>query len=641
MTEDSRPSLEPALLDDFYTECDELFGQMRTCLVALEQFGSRPAAETAATIETLYRCVHSFKGNCGIVGLRLAEQLAHATEDILRRLVRHETAITAVAVDLVGRSIHRLEQIAAAHRAHQPLPPIEDLLPQAAADPGAAPVSPLRSAPAANVATHANWRATFAPAPTLDHRGVNVTSIRTRLAALGKIAKAAPIVRGDGTMVFEFSLTLAAPPAPADLEAWSADGVVFEPIAQESAPASAPADLASPLSLAPSHLVRVDLGRLDDLMRIMGELVIHRSRLDERIARLDGDRAPLQEVNAALARSLRDLRAAITRVRLVPIAEIFTRLPYVVRDLERESGKSVRLVVEGEGTEIDKYLVERLKEPLLHLVRNAVSHGIESPAERRAAHKPEQATLTLRAFSAGQTVTIEIRDDGRGLQARQILDRAAALGVAVPDSPTDADLLALICQPGFSTRVQADHAAGRGVGMSVVQTTVRELGGLLSVESVAGRFTQFTLRLPLTLSIADTFIVSAGSQTCAVPQSFVEEVVQFEEDDVRTVKQTEVIPYRDGVLPIVRLARLLGVEKRAHARIPVLVIGSERGSTGLVVDRVHAQREVVVRPMPDLLLKVRGISGATELGDGRPVLILDPAAITSGVVRPPALATPA
>lgn len=637
MSDEASTPLDPALLDDFYTECDELFGQMRTHLATLEQTGVAPAT-TDAALEGLYRSLHSFKGICGIVGLRSAEQLAHAGEDVLRPIARREAPATPGRIEHVGRSVRRLEQIVAAHRVHQPLPAIDDLLaPAESADEEV----PAAGAPAATL-SGSEWLATFAPSPELDRRGINIGSIRPRLAAAGRIDKAAPVIRADGTMVFEFTLTLPAPPPPEELATWSADGVTFQPIAPEPAPPAEPlASDSGSLSIAPSHLVRVDLGRLDDLMRIMGEIVVHRSRLDERIARLEGDRTALQEVNVALGRSLRDLRTAITRVRLVPIAEVFTRFPYIVRDLARETGKKVRLVIEGEDTEIDKYLVERLKEPLLHLVRNAISHGIETPAERLAHEKPEEATLTLRAFAAGQTVRIEIRDDGRGLQVAQILARAASAGLPVAESPTPADLLALICQPGFSTRAAADLAAGRGVGMAVVRTTMQELGGLLSVDTAAGDFTQFTLRLPLTLSIADTFIVSSGPQTCAVPQGFIEEVVQFEENDVRTVKQTEVIPYRDGVLPLIRLHQLLGVEQRTRTRIPVLVIGSERGSAGLAVDRVHTQREVVVRPLADPLLKVRGISGATELGDGRPILILDPAAFTTGVVRPASSALPA
>jgi two-component system, chemotaxis family, sensor kinase CheA len=204
----------------------------------------------------------------------------------------------------------------------------------------------------------------------------------------------------------------------------------------------------------------------------------------------------------------------------------------------------------------------------------------------------------------------------------------------VPDAPSEADILDVLCQPGFSTRENADRAAGRGVGMAVVGTTVHELGGTVGLATVPGAWTQFTLTLPLTLSIAESVIVSAGAQTCAVPQSFISEIVQFEERDVHTVKQVEVIPYRDGVLPIVRLGTLFHAAPATRERVPVLVIASERGSAGLVVDRVHAQREIVVRPVSDPLLRVPGVAGATELGDGRPILILDPAALTAGPVRP-------
>jgi two-component system chemotaxis sensor kinase CheA len=318
----------------------------------------------------------------------------------------------------------------------------------------------------------------------------------------------------------------------------------------------------------------------------------------------------------------------------VPIAEIFSRLPFVVRDLARETEKKVQIAIEGQNTEIDKYVVERLKEPLLHLVRNAVSHGIETPAERARAGKPAEATLLLRASTSGQSVVIEVRDDGRGVDAGKVAARAADLGIGMSPTPSDAEVLGVISRPGFSTRVEADRAAGRGVGMAVVHRTVRELSGSLSLESERGQWTRFTLRLPLTLSIAETFLVSAADQICAVPQAFVEEVMQFSEADVRAIDGMEVISYRDGILPLIRLRRMFGAEPFSSAQLPLLVLGSERGLCGLVVDRIHGQREVVVRAMNDPLLQVHGVSGATELGDGRPVLILDAVALSSGAVRP-------
>jgi two-component system, chemotaxis family, sensor kinase CheA len=649
MSPDFSPELQAELLDDFYTECDELLGNIRAQLNRLEE-ALRKSESNPGALESLYRNAHSFKGNSAIIGLRTAEQLAHAAEDVLRGLSRGEASLTTAGLDLLGSATQRLEQIVTAHRLHQPLPDVTDLVAQlesyvAHQKPGAPASSPTAPGVASTLPEAAEqveaaqarhllpWRATFSPTPALDQRGVNLSSVRARLSALGEIVSAAPSILPGGKMSFEFTVALR--DTPADLAAFEADGIVLQPTAPAPEAPAAPASAApSSMFIAPSHIVRVDLSRLDELMRMVGEMVIHRSRLEERIAHVKGDRTALQEVNLALGRTLRELREGITRIRLVPVAEIFTRLPFVVRDLARDLGKQVRLVLEGQDTEIDKYLVERLKEPLLHLVRNALSHGVETPAERVAAGKPAEATLLLRASTSGQSVVIEIRDDGRGVDARAVAARAARAGIPLSDTPTAAELLAVLCRPGFSTREEADLAAGRGVGMAVVHNTVRELGGSLSLESEPGAWTRFSLRLPLTLSIAETFLVSAAGQTCAVPQGFVEEVLQFSEASVRTIQDAEVISYRGGVLPLVRLRRLFGAESSGAAQPPLLVLSSERGLCGLVVDRIHGQREVVVRAMHDPLIQVPGVSGATELGDGRPVLILDAVALSSGAVRP-------
>jgi len=643
------PDFPPELLDDFYAECDEHLADLRSHLGRLEAALARSEIDQAA-LEGLYRNVHSFKGNAAIVGLASAEDLAHAAEDLLRGLTRGETPVTAAALDLLGQTGHKLEQVVTAFRLQQPAPdtaalraqlrPYRALPSVAMALATATPFPSATPPPPQNGGRHdpGSWRAVFSPSAERDARGVNINAVRARLAALGRIVQAMPTIEPDGAMTFEFELTLHGA-APADLAAWAADGIVLAPrneldfAPRPDRPAGNGAAPAS-MFIAPSHIVRVDLGRLDELMRIAGEMVIHRSRLEERIARSTGDRTALQEVNLAFARSLRELREAITRVRLVPMGEIFTRLPFVARDLGRETGKNFRLVLEGQETEVDKYLVERLKEPLLHLVRNAISHGLESPEERRAGGKPGEATLLLRALAVGESVVIQIRDDGRGVEVDRVVRRAAELGLAVPAQLDGPALLDLLCSSGFSTRTEADHASGRGVGLAVVANTVRELGGSLTLETSPGQWTQFTLRLPLTLSIAATFIVSAGTQTCAVPQGVVEEIIQVATADMHRIDQVEVVPYRSGLLPLVRLRALFGAAPAPGAQATVLVVAAERGSAGLVVDRVHGQREVVVRPMRDPLLRVPGISGATELGDGRPVLILDPTALIGAVVRP-------
>jgi two-component system chemotaxis sensor kinase CheA len=331
----------------------------------------------------------------------------------------------------------------------------------------------------------------------------------------------------------------------------------------------------------------------------------------------------LQEVNAAFVRELRNLRDGLMRVRLVSIGEIFQRMPFVVRDLARESGKKIRLAVKGQETEIDKYLVERLKDPLLHLVRNAICHGIETRAERLAQDKPTEATITLRASTIGESVMIEVSDDGRGIDQRHVVERARAAGVSVPDHPDAAQLLDLICRPGFSTRDEADRGAGRGVGMTAVKNTVAEMGGQLTLRTELGKGTTFTLRLPLTLAIADALIIAAGGQRFAMPQGVVEEITTAEAAHIKELERNEVMSYRNAVLPLIRLTSIFGLTSERRPEFPVLVIGTGLSAVGIVADRLLGQREIVVRVANDPLLKVPAIAGATELGDGRAVLILD------------------
>jgi len=228
-----------------------------------------------------------------------------------------------------------------------------------------------------------------------------------------------------------------------------------------------------------------------------------------------------------------------------------------------------------------------------------------------------------------------VRDDGRGINANAIIQRARKLGIEVTGSMDNDSILKILCSSGFSTREDADLTSGRGVGMAVVYATVRELGGNLSLNTEEGRGTQFTIRLPLTLAIAESFIVRAAGQTCAVPQSFVREILHKTEADIQTINSIEVVPYRDGVLPVVRLADFFQLPGTPKAKLCLLVIVSDRGSVGLLTEEVVGQREIVVRALRDPLIQVSGVSGATELGDGKPVLILDGAALTSGAVRPP------
>jgi two-component system chemotaxis sensor kinase CheA len=655
---ENSPGLDAQFLDDFFGEADEHLVQIRQALLRLETSVDK-AEPDLKIIKDLFQDFHSFKGISAIVGLKPAELVAHAAEDFLRLMRDGKAQLTQKGLEVLTAATQKLEQVVAAFRVRKPLPGYESLLadlkeqcqqwsavesrPETEAGPHASASDAAFFSAMEEAKAHGKllWKFTFTPTAALDAKGININSAREQLSKIGEILKATPTVKGKDALVFEFLVSMKE--TPADIPAWEAKGVIVEPAEPERTPMSRQTDGTKPSEeqehnpfLAPSHIVRVDLKRLDELMRITGEMVVHRSRLEAQLARLNGktDLSGVQEVNSGLGRSLRELREAIVRVRLIPVAEIFARMPFVVRDLSRQTEKKVRLKLSGQETEIDKYLIERLKDPLLHLVRNAFSHGVEMPAERRAASKPEEATIQLAASTAGDTVVIEVRDDGKGINPKAILQRARKLGLEVPDASDNESLLKIICSSGFSTREDADLTSGRGVGMAVVYSTVRELGGTLTLDSEEGRGTRFTIRLPLTLAIAETLIVSAAGQTCAVPQSFIREILQKAEADIEIVNGIEAIAYRDGVLPVIRLADFFRQPRGSGEKRYLLVIASDRGSVGLLTEKIIGQREVVVRALQDPLIQVPGVSGATELGDGKAILILDGAALTNGTVRP-------
>lgn len=622
-------------MDDYYAECDEHLQSIRDHLLKLED--AVPAGRTdERVLEGLFLSFHSIKGISGMVELREAELLAHEMESYLRALRERETPLTQAGVDALVTGIDTLEQVIKARRTDSPLPPIESSIQGIVAVVPAPESDAPRMAARAEAPPAAAWVVTFAPSTALNARGVNVDAVRGRLRERGTILHATPRILDSG-IAFEFGF--AGDLDSQTLDAWQADAITAKPATPESAGIGADAaldpasgDLPSPAGVATapaSHYVRVDLAKLDELMRMIADLVISRARLEDSLSSLER-RAPaadwrnIHENSAMIERQLRDLREGVVRVRLVPVGEIFRRMPFVVRDLARESGAKVRLLLEGQETEIDKFLIERMMDPVLHLVRNAVSHGFELPSERVAAGKPEEGTLTLSAAAVGESVVIEIADDGRGIDADDVVRRARLAGLAVPDGVLDAaGLLELLCAPGFSTRDETDRGSGRGVGMAVVKATIQQLNGTIALDSVRGRGTRFTIELPLTLSITEAMIATVGERTFAVPQASVREVIEIQPATVRQIENHEIAPYRGGTLPIVRLGRLFGIAETPRRALHAFVIGAGLDAVGVVVDRISGQREIVVRPTADPMIRVEGVSGATDLGDGRVVLILN------------------
>uniref|UniRef100_A0A7C4W223 histidine kinase n=1 Tax=Desulfatirhabdium butyrativorans TaxID=340467 RepID=A0A7C4W223_9BACT len=513
------------------------------------------------------------------------------------------------------------------------------------------------------------WQVMFTPSQERAFRGVHVNSVRERLSAVGEIVHAEPLIDPHFGIAFLFLVAVSGNEVP-DWKSFVDDGIQCQryqepvrvdsaaicgdvqktdatPICESSAPSQAPSSSVSepssepgatdagsslPLQstrLAPSNIVRVDLDRLNDLMRLVGELVISRARLEDNISRLEAHvpqnlLRSLQETHVGMERQLRALRESVMRIRMVPIGEVFERMRFVVRDLVRESGKKVHLETIGQATEIDKFVVERIMDPLLHLVRNAVSHGLESPEARRAAGKPEEGRMVLKASAAGDVVVIEIEDDGAGIDRNHIVRKAREKGIPFDETATDeALILSVICSPGFSTRDAADRVSGRGVGMTVVRDAIQELGGELGIRTTPGQGTTFIIRLPLTLAIADAFIVQVADQVFAVPQALVHEIVEIHPETIVPIEGNEIVPYRNAVIPLIRLGECFHLPMKPNGRFFALVMGSGLSAVGIGVDRVVGRKEIVVRAITDPLLHVPGISGATELGDGRVVLILD------------------
>ena len=632
-----------ALFPDYVAECEEHLTSAGRVLLDLE---SAPGRHDRGQVDTLFRNFHTVKGLSAMVGLREAERLAHALEGYLGAVRKDRAALSAAGVAVLLDGVKALDGVIAARGAGNPVPSVEALVarvesllpggrtaPPPAADgsgppppPDESPADPTARADAAARAGAPVWRVRFTPSPALTERGVTVTTVRERLRAAGDIVHAAPAVVPGGVS-FTFLVVARGDDFAA---AVGAEGVTAE--RYEPTPAPAPPDPGPRAAVpAPASLVRVDLGRLDELMRTVGELVITRARLENGLGRAAASLPTaalreLRETSLVMERQLRDLREGVMRVRLVPVRDVFARMRFVVRDLAREAGKEVDLHLAGEGTEVDKYVVERLADPLLHLIRNAVSHGLEPPADRAAAGKPPRGRIDLRAAAAGGAIVIEVEDDGRGIDPERVFAQARAAGLVPPDAPADPGaVLDLLCSPGFSTRDGADRASGRGVGMDVVARAVEDLGGTLALATRPGRGTRFTARLPLTLAITDALVVTVAGQPYAVPQTAVREVVGVEPAALTRMENNELLAHRGGVVPLVRLADVFGAG-RAAGPVVALVVG-DGAPVALAADRVLGLREVVVRPLADPLVQVPGVAGATELGDGRAVLILDAAGL--------------
>jgi len=394
---------------------------------------------------------------------------------------------------------------------------------------------------------------------------------------------------------------------------------------------------------AKDQSIRVDIDRLDSVLNLSGELVLSRNRLMRLGSRLSESgisqdlHSHMNEAIAQLDLVTADLQLAVMKIRMQPIAKVFNKFPRMVRDLARQTGKEVELVLSGEETEMDKTVIEEIGDPLVHLIRNSVDHGMEMPDEREAAGKPRCGRIGLSAYQEGRNIIVCVSDDGKGIDAARVKKSAVEKGLISQEEAeklSEKDAFNIIFIPGFSTASKVSNISGRGVGMDVVKTNIARINGTISVDSELGKGTRITFRLPLTLAIIQALTVEAGREVYGIPLSNVIENIRVTTDEIRTIEGKEVINIRDRVFPVVRLGSLVsGCSEAAQSEWKyIVVIGIGEKQFGILVDRLHGQEEIVMKSMGEYLKGTEGIAGACITGDGNVILILDMAGLLAPAV---------
>lgn len=642
----------------FIEEAREHLEQWEQALLALER-----APGDRELINQLFRSVHTLKGSAGFIGFSDLQRIAHQLEAALQQARDGDAQLDAAVVEALFRGLdlsrRMIESFAEATPCNVDVGGFLATLP--AVPDAAAPLA----APAAAATPHA--AATGEDCPPAPRRPfavrLNITSsrpeaylrsllVRGRLAAIGRIVaeEPSPEVLKSSSQRFCYRVDLeTAGGEDAIRRALDFDQVEVEAI--EATPAAAPAAVAAPPAGGEAaaeeptpvrgrrveEVVRVSVERLDGLLNLVGELVIQNSGFSSLTQRLreahgrDALAVDLEERAEALAKITRDLQDGIMKVRMLPVSSVFSRFQRVVRDLCKVSGKQVDLQTWGSETEIDKKVMDRIGDPLVHLVRNAVDHGIESRQERQAAGKSPVGTIRLGAYQDGDHICIEVSDDGKGLDREAILAKGIASGLLPSDASgrlSEEQIFGLIFLPGFTTARQVTEVSGRGVGMDVVRREIEALGGSVRVRSSRGRGTVVTLALPLTMAIVSALLVEAAGTTFAIPLSSVGEVLKVDPASLRTVARSRTIRLREEVLGLLWLQEALSLDTQPQqatngARVPVVVVDHDSRRLGLGVAAVIGTGEIVIKSLSRHYREIDGLIGASILGNGRIALILD------------------
>ncbi|MGB3395886.1 MAG: chemotaxis protein CheA [Nitrospira sp.] len=604
------------ILNDFLTESNEMLEVLDQRFVTLE---SDP--NNTDLLNEIFRAMHSMKGSAGFLGFNHLVDVAHRGENILNKLRQAEMAVSPTIISVILETIDVIKAIMADIREsgtdnHTPTQVIAAKL-----DAILSGTAPAKAASAAPVATSA--------APSMEALAAASASATPQPPTLGEILVNEGFASKDQVLdALNAQQHQPEPKTPLGEILLQAKAITERALdqalhKQEKQPKPAEEDAT----------IRVETKRLDSVMNLVGELVLGRNRLIKIGTQLEQNHESdpqvrvLSETLAQLNLVTTDLQLAVMKTRMLPIKKVFAKLPRMVRDLSQKLNKQVHLEMRGEETELDKSVADEVGDPLVHLVRNAIDHGIETPAERQAKGKPGEGQLTIAASQEGNSIVIRINDDGRGIQVEKIKAKALAKGLiseAELAAMEHREILNLIFLPGFSTAEQVTDVSGRGVGMDVVRTNIRKINGTVDLESEVGKGSQIIIKLPLTIAIIQALMVEVERSIFAIPLSTVIEAVRISRHDIKTINGREVLHLRDRVLPLIRLAQEFDIPtdaERERFYVVVAALGDRR--VGVVVDELRSQEEVVIKSIWDYLETVKGVSGATITGEGKVVLILD------------------
>ncbi len=586
---------DASLLREYLIECDELLQQLDQDLVKLES-----TSEDAELLNRIFRAFHTIKGTSGFMGFTPIVDVTHHSEDVLNLLRKGERKVTRRTLDVLLAALDQLRRMLDDVRKNTPQTYVlEGLIAQ---------LKELHSAEADR--------------PMLGEIMVVQKVINhTELAESLVEASQSEPPRKLGEVLVEKQL--------------ASESQVKEALARQAQPAETKETV---------RTLRVDVQKIDDLVNLVGELVLERNRLVQLSRDLAAKGLTPEKFEAALIHSTArlsfitgELQTASLKTRMVPIDMVFRRFPRLVRDIARNLSKEVDLVIQGEDTELDKTVVEEIGDPMVHLVRNSLDHGIESPQERLSQGKPAKGTICLEARQEGEYIIVKISDDGAGMDPERLASKAIEKGMVSEErlrGMSAQEKLELIFLPGFSTAEKVSDLSGRGVGMDVVRTNLKKLNGVVSLESEKGKGTTVTLRLPLTLAILPALLVRVAEDTYVLPLHSVEETLRVKGTEIHKIEDGEVLRVRDRVVPLIRLRdrfQLAKDKSDSHGTLCVVIVSIGGNRVGLVVDQLLGQEETVIKPLDAFLGHIPGLAGATISGDGKVRLILDPAAIAGHV----------